>query len=379
MATAIVTTEETQVETNSARAIVSRMRLINALTEVSRAIDKKGTIPIVNTVLICAENNKITLQATNLEVSVEQTIQAQTEASGAICIPSRFILPWLTELDAENVTLDFEAYKLRITGEHGETAMVEGLSVDSFPGFPSPGESGIRISSAVLLRAIHNTRYAISREGSRFTINGCLLKIESGRLTLIATDGHRLVVQAGATEGAAKLRCIIPRKALAILEKRFTERQVESVLISTDNNQVYFKLDDGWIGARKIDVKFPDYTKVTSRHPRYSVAIPDANALLAALRRIGYFADEQSRMMCLEFSGSRLELTSSISETGSARESLKIETEAPNTKIALNAQYVMDAVGCVAAPARLSFTDSVSPVEIADDSGYSCTIMPMRM
>src|SRR6185437_9610525 len=108
----------------------------------------KGTLPIVNTVLICAEDNEIILQATNLEVSAERMIQAQVETPGTVCVPTRCIIPWLIDLDAENVTLDFEEYKLGITGDHGETAKVEGLSVDSFPGMPSPGESGTCVSGA---------------------------------------------------------------------------------------------------------------------------------------------------------------------------------------------------------------------------------------
>jgi DNA polymerase-3 subunit beta len=364
--------------------LVNREDFLFAFKAAGWASTRHNEIPILRCILIEASGNKLTLTGTDLETwfSVPVPALSSEEVHAALAIPKGGILPWLQDLTTATIALRFDGNKLHFTGEHSESesqsVSVTGMSAESFPEIPEPGTGeAIEIPGAVL-RAGVQTRFAISKDESRFTLNAGLLQLTDHCLRFVATDGHRLALQEHPVVTETIFRSLLPRRALQVLALYFEDRPPAVVGLSIQQSSCTFSFGDAYLWTRKVKGGFPDWEKLI-KPPAHSFEIPDVALLTSALQRVSRFSDERSRAIRLTIGHGELTALSSISETGEARETLPIDFEAPKTSIALNIDYLLDALRRVGTPATFSFSGPTEQIVISDCDGFSCLIMPVRI
>lgn len=365
--------------------LVNREDFLRAFTAAGWACARHSELPILRCVLIEARHGRLTLTGTDLETGLRVAAPGMIsgELDAALAIPKDRILPWLQDLASATIALRFDRNKLHFTGEHGDSesqsVSVTGMSAESFPHIPEPDtEHALWIPGAVLRAGVQNTRFAISKEESRFTLNAGLMQLTDQCLRFVATDGIRLALQEHPVATDRSFRFLLPRRALRALALYLEDQPHALAGLSTKGSSRIFSFGDTYLWTRELKGSFPHWEKVI-KPPAHSFGIPDVALLISALQRAGRFSDERSRDIRLTIGHGELTALSRLSETGEARETLPIDFEAPRTTIAFNVDYLLDALGHVGTPATFSFTGPTKQIVISDRDGFSCLIMPIRI
>jgi DNA polymerase-3 subunit beta len=241
---------------------------------------------------------------------------------------------------------------------------------------------------------VMKTQFAITGEDTRYFLNGALLVIKPDRISLVATDGHRLALISAAREQAAaattgqggpdeESRAILPRKTLSELGRLLAEAGEGDLLYSRGENHLFFRIDGRVLISRIIDGQFPAFERVVPRGNDKLVEF-DRDRITAAVKRVSLLSNERSRAVKLEIVAGRVEVSSNSPELGDAREVLLVDYNGAPIQICFNAQYVLDFLNVVQSDNIVfELKDEVSqaimkPVA-AEGYDYTYVIMPMRI
>ena len=262
------------------------------------------------------------------------------------------------------------------------------MSRDSFPELPEMPEVLAEIPIGMLVGLISKTIFAISAEESRFTLNGALLVLRPGKLTMVATDGHRLALCEHEMEAGADVqphRALLPKKAMTELVKLAQELDPEfKVEFSGNENHLFFRAGERLLLSRKLTGNFPDYERVLPGEQPHQVSLA-RDEFRSTIDRVSQFSDERSHAIRVQFIPGEMRLHSSLSDTGETEENLPIEYEGPKVEVGFNAQYIGDFLRAVGGPnVLLGFKDAASAGELrpsgdSEKATYRYVVMPMRL
>ncbi|MGL4438130.1 MAG: DNA polymerase III subunit beta, partial [Bosea sp. (in: a-proteobacteria)] len=252
------------------KVTVERSQLLKALGHVHRVVERRNTIPILSNVLMNANVMGLKLKATDLDIEVVETIQADVSMQGAITVPAHVIYDIVRKLpDGSQVSLETSGETGQMTLRSGRSRFVlQTLPETDFPDITA-GEMPhvFTLASAEFKRLIDKTQFAVSTEETRYYLNGIYfhtLEVEGNALLrAVATDGHRLArVDTPAPKGSAGMPgVIVPRKAVAEIQKLLEggETEVEVQLSAT---KIKVSIGDVVLTSKLIDGTFPDYGRV---------------------------------------------------------------------------------------------------------------------
>src|SRR6266481_8816858 len=172
---------------------VSKNDLLKELTATQGVVERKTTIPILSNFLFEAGSDRLSITATDLDLSLRTSCAAKVKKDGSCTIPARKLYDYVKLLGDGDISIKLlENHWVQIRSGRSNTKMV-GMARANFPALPLfPAQSAIRLPARTLQTMISRTIFAISQEESRYTLNGALLLIKPGSITMVATDGHRL-------------------------------------------------------------------------------------------------------------------------------------------------------------------------------------------
>jgi DNA polymerase-3 subunit beta len=366
---------------------VSRADLVRELSLSQGVVEKKTTIPILSNVLVEADGDRIQLTATDLELGIRCSCAAKVKKAGAGTIPARRLLDYVRLLPDSDVQVKVaENHWANLTCGRSKTR-IAGMSRESFPELPVMPEVLAQIPIGVIGGMISRTVFAISSEESRFTLNGALLVLRKGGLTMVATDGHRLAMTES-TENLpdvnAAYRALLPRKAMLELQKLASDSDPSAMVeFSGDENHLFFKLGDRLLLSRKLTGNFPDYERVLPKDHPHQVAL-NREEFRSAIERVSQFSDERSRAIRIRVGDGEVKVHSSVSETGESEESIPADYKGPAVEIGFNAQYLLEFMRAVPDDQVVFlFKDAHSAGEMQPAgekaAAYRYVIMPMRI
>src|ERR1700677_518966 len=332
---------------------VSRADLVRELNLSQGAVEKKTTIPIMSTVLLEADGDRIHLTATNLELGIRCSCAARVKKSGGGTVPARRLLDYMRLLPDGDVQVKIQENHWASLVSGRSRTRIAGMSRESFPELPQMPALLAEIPIGVLASMISRTIFSISTEESRFTLNGALLVLRKGGLVMVATDSHRLamVESAGEIPGiGTAYRALLPRKAMQELQKLSSEAAPDAIVrFSGDDNHLFFQLGDRMLLSRKLTGNFPDYERVLPKDHPLSVTL-EREELRGAIERVAQYSDERSRAIRVRVAANEVKIHSSVSETGESEESIPVAYDGPSTEIGFNAQYMLDFLRAVGDP-----------------------------
>jgi len=367
---------------------VSKIDLVRELSLSQGVVEKRTTIPILSNVLIEASDDRIHLTATDLELGIRCSCPARVVKSGAGTIPAKRLLDYVRLLPDVDLNIKFleNQWASLVCGR--SRTRIAGMSRESYPELPKMPEALAEIPAPVLSSMIARTVFAISAEESRFTLNGALLVLKPGAVSMVSTDGHRLALVETKTElpgvrGA--YRALLPRKAMNEILKLAEESAADAqISFAGDENHLFFHLGDRLLISRKLTGNFPDFERVLPREHPHSVSL-DKDEMRAAIERVSQFSDERSHAIRLQLGPGEVKVHSSLSETGESEETLPVEYDGAAVEIGFNAQYMLDFLRASGEPqVVLHFKDAQSAGELqpgGDGGGYlyRYVVMPMRI
>src|ERR1700694_5517947 len=366
---------------------VKKFDLLAELNLTQGVVERKTTIPILSHLLCEAKGSRLTLTATDLELSIRTECEAKIKKEGAGTIPAKKLLELVRLLpEGENKVKLLENHWVEIVSDKKKYKLV-GMAKENFPALPVMPHTLVKIPAAIIENLIRKTKFAISMEESRYTLNGGLLILKPDTLAMVATDGHRLALAETDHKLAGlngEVKVLIPKKAMDEVEKLSSAAGSDAQIdFAKDESHLFFQVGHRLLISRILTGQFPNYEAVLPRDNNKSVVIERAE-LSDAVRRVSQLADQRSHAVKLAVSKEGIEISASSPEYGEAKETIEKEFKGDPIAIGFNSSYMLDFLSAAAdGPISIELKDEQSAGQmrpLADESyRYRYIIMPMRI
>ena len=361
------------------RITCSKAELASALSVVARAVSTRGAVQVLGGILLQAEGERLTLSATDMEISIRSSLAGEVVGDASVVVPGRLLTDLVRLLPDDKVTLAFDEGDgvLSVTsGNHASRLNV--YSAEDFPRLPPLDVQLQTIDAAALLATIEKVGRAASRDESRPVLTGVLVRFEGEKLVMAATDSYRLAVkETNLAAPGPDLDAIIPARALQELTR--LAAGAEEVELGVHENHVIFSAGDVWLTSRRIDGQFPNYKQLLPETFEIEIAIA-REALHEVVRRAGLMAQRNAPLR-LRFAEGELTVSAQTQDVGEATESLPIEYAGEELEIGFNPDFLRDGLEAVSTETvQLKLIKRLRPGLIAaPDESFSYLIMPIRL
>jgi DNA polymerase-3 subunit beta len=376
-------------ETMTMEITVSKGELLRELTATQGVVERKTTIPILSNYLFEAGDDKLSLTATDLDLSLRTSCNAKVKKEGSCTIPARKLHDYVKLLPDADITIKLlENHWVSIRCGRSNTKMV-GMAKSNFPTLPAfPTAGAITIPAKVLRGLIARTGFAISNEESRYTLNGALMLLKPESITMVATDGHRLAHCERSGEKfdgvSGEMKTLVPKKAMDELKSLLdSEKDAETIEFAKDESTLFFRIGSRLLTSRQLTGQFPNFEAVLPKDNNKIIPI-NADELNAAILRVAQFADERSRAVRLKLEKSELKISASSTESGESEDSVEVPYTGDPLTVGFNAAYLVDFLKAAgSSEVRLELKDPQSAGQLrpaeGDDYKYRYIVMPMRI
>ncbi len=391
---------------------VEQKDLSNELALASGMIDSKPTIPMLSCALLEARGQTLSIQATDLDTGLNVQLPANVTEEGVVAVPIKRLSNYVKLLPAAAVRMKTSGASEMVSISCGRAkTRIAGVSAHNFPEVPAMPAEKTKLPTRTLLSAIPRAVISIADQQSHYTLAGAKFVVERDKVSLVATDGHRLAVYTEPREGvddATEFDALISKKALLRLQRVLSlpqagqERQDEEgaeepdagssstglaqTEVAHEQNNLFFRLGRRLFTCRKVKGRFPDHTRVMPRD--LGIALEMTNGVLhGVLQRVQQFSDERARPVGLELGDGTLTVKADHASWGSSEESLPIDYDGDTVEVGFNALYILDFLGvCDSETVYLKLRDSQSAAQMevpgmdgGDAPEYRYVIMPIRI
>jgi DNA polymerase-3 subunit beta len=368
---------------------VQQSELVRALGAVASVVSNKTTLPILSTILFDADGDRLTLAATDLDVSVVTRIDGvKVGKAGRIAVPAAKFVAFTRTLGPENV--DVKATVEKVTVSAGKARFDESLmSADEFPSLPKiADDQSFEIDSDVLCEMIGSTIYAISRDETRPALQGVLWELKPGAFTMVATDGHRLARVRRAVDLPVKAERKLIASSAGLQQVQRLAEGTETVKVYLGEHQLSFEIGATTVHTRLVEGMFPSYEQVIPKGNDQR-AICDRQTLADRIRRVKISADRVTNQVRFELEQDSLGLSASGTEGSHAEDELKVDYSGEPLIIGFNHNYVEDVlkhmgsenvvIALERSDAAAIFLPGEDPSAGVDESDDLCLLMPLRL
>src|ERR1700687_768421 len=307
---------------------VSKSALLNELSTTQGVVERKTTIPILSNLLVEAKGDRLNINATDLELSIRTSFEAKIKKEGAGTIPAKKLLELVRLLPEGEIKVRLlENHWVEIVSDRKKYKLV-GMAKENFPALPAMPHTLVKISAPVMESLIAKTKFAISMEESRYTLNGGLLILKPDTLAMVATDGHRLALAETDQKLAGingEMKRVIPQKAMDEVEKLSGAAGSDAhIEFAKDESNLFFQIGHRLLISRILTGQFPNYEAVLPRENNKTVVLERAE-LTDAVRRVSQLADQRSHAVKFAVSKEGIEISASSPEYGEAKENIDKE------------------------------------------------------
>jgi DNA polymerase-3 subunit beta len=358
---------------------VTQENLNKALGTVARVANTRGTLPVLANVLIKTVNNRLSIAATNLDIAITHYIGAKVAEDGSITVPARLMQDFVSSLPSDVINLELEEYKLHISTEQ-YNSVINGVSAEEFPVMPAIEKGNTwSVSGSVLKKSLQQVVMAASTDEARPVLTGVLLHSQDSKLFMAATDSYRLA-EKDLGNSADNIELLIPVSAMQDLLRILGDFEGD-VEVTSDEQQVLFRVGDVELVARLIEGKYPDYRKLIPQQFATTATLKRAD-LMNVTKVSALFARESAGSITVNVdeASQSLSIRSVASQLG--ENTAKAEAKVTGTgAITLNSRYLLDALQALGGDEVLfAFNGKLEPTVIRDPAAddYTHIIMPLK-
>lgn len=345
--------------------VVSSTDLLNHLQSVSRVINSKNTLPILDNFLFNLDGKELEITASDLETTMITSLSLEnTSESGKISIPARLLTDTLKEFSDQPLTFDIntDTKAIVITTENGQFTIV-GQSGDDFPQLPVIKEekkASLKITSEALESGISNAIFATADDDLRPVMNGIFIEIAPENITFVASDAHKLVrYKRSDINSDITSSFILPKKPAGLL-KNLLAKEDGDIIIEFDDKNAFFTLHNYKMICRLVEGNYPSYNAVIPVDNPNKLII-DRLKFLNTIRRVSVFANQASNLIKMQLSGNQVTVSAQdIDFSISAYERLACQYDGDDMGIGFKSVFLIEILS------NLNSSDVV--VELSDPS-----------
>ncbi len=361
--------------------------IATAVGAASKVVNAHTTVPVLSNVLLEADDGKIAVRATDLELTLEHAFPAQVAQGGSVTIPAKLFASYLGNLGPGTLELTGTPTRASIKCERSNYDF-HALPADDYPPLPAATRgSHFEIAAKRFREAIDATIFAASSEEARGAVlMGTLLEVEGNALTMVATDGYRLAKFATTLDEGSALteKFIVPSRALSEVARNLGAGDRIAVnALGAQSNQLQMTSGDVSITVRLVDGQYPNYQQVIPAKFDRTVTV-STPALIGTLRRAELVAGDRASMVKLAIANQTLIVTANSDTSGNAYEELEVEQTGEDLTIAFNARYLVEILNHIKSDKTvIEFLGPLSPAAIrpleALEAGQQLyVLMPLR-
>jgi DNA polymerase-3 subunit beta len=354
---------------------VQRATLADALATVAPTVDRRSTRPVLSHVLLVANSDGLTLETTDTDASTRHRIKADVTESGALCVPHRLLTEIARSASATQLTLSpaRSGNRLTVTAP-GYSATLHTLPAEDFPDEPDDSDAvELNVDGAEFAAVIDTVQHAVGTDISRRALEGVSMVVQSGLLTLAATDGYRLAVAKCDVSGADVTALVRPGVLRAVASSG-----AGAIAIRLTDRRAVFDVGTTVYAAQLIDATYPAYAAIVPKTHDTTVTV-NRSELAQAVKAALLFARTSANIVTFATEGDVLTLQAA-GEDGET--CLEVDAQVQGAKLdpyRLNAAYVLDMLGALEGETVTArFTEPTRPgLWTGSRDGAFCVAMPM--
>ena len=362
-----------------------REDLLFGVQIIGKAISTKNTMPILAGILIIAEDNHITMRATDLDIAVQCDVPADVVSPGRLVIADgkRFI-DIVRQLPDNNINISLiNDYDVNIN--YGISSInVRGFESDQFPHLPDlQGELAGSLKGDMFARIVKQTAIACANDEIQPILTGIMMDIDGADINFVATDFHRLTLSKAVwqTDNTAAMKVIVPAKTM--LDVAALADAEEEVQINISRNNICFRLGSTIIISRLISGQFPDYHPIIPKEEQFKHRIFVNKALLnSSLKRASLLSKDANNTVRLEFKPEQIIMTANTSDIGNIREVIAAAVSGEELLVGYNLKYILDFLKVSSSEniyMRLSGNLTPGTMTEEDNESFIYIILPLRL
>jgi DNA polymerase III subunit beta len=359
-------------------------KVLAALQSVAGIVERRHTLPVLANVLIRKTGGELQLTTSDLEIQIRTQADLGGDAAAfATTVGARKLIDILRTLPSDQtVSLESSASKLILKGGKSKFTL-QTLPAEDFPLVQeSPGFGPVfSVPQKTLKGLLNQVSFSMAVHDIRYYLNGILFVAEGKKLSLVATDGHRLAFASAELDvEVPKQEVILPRKTVLELQRLLSDKE-GAIEMQFAPNQARFRFEGMEFVTKLVEGKFPDYNRVIPRNHK-NIVVLGRTALLSALQRAAIMTSEKFKGVRLNLEPGSLRVASNNADQEEAVDELDIEYDGDPIEIGFNVTYLIDALTNMGQDmVRVEFADGNSSalVTIPDNEHFKYVVMPMRI
>ena len=368
---------------------ISSSKLFSQLQAVSRVINNKNSLPILDDVLFDLAGNVLTLTASDGETTIRTSMEVEAvEDAGKVASAAKLLLETLKEFSEQPLvfTIDENNFAVSMVSQNGTYSFV-GVNGNEYPEMPvaEDGAQAVVMPASVLQAAIEKTIFCTADDDLRPVMNGIFFDIAEDKVTMVATDAHRLVryTNTGVAAGAAA-SFILPKKPAGLLKNLLAKEESE-VKVTFGQKNARFEFGSTIIVCRQIEGRFPNYNAVIPQGNQNIVTV-DRPTIINACKRVAVFANNGTAQLRLALSENQIKISAQdIDFSTSAEETISCDYNGTPMAIGFKAPFLIDLLSSIeSADVQLKLADParaglILPAENAENEDVLMLLMPMLL
>ncbi len=362
----------------------TQQSLSKALNTVSKAVTSRTTIPILKGILLeVNQDNTLTLSASDLDLSIEKTIEITTEEIGSVVLSAKLFSDIIRKLPNEEIQIEAQENNTIIIKCLASEFTIVGQPADEFPNIGEINEENKLIfEKDILKEMIKKTSFAASIDESKGIIVGVLIEMEEESFNMVALDGFRMAITREDMKNEEQKKIIISARILNEINKIISENEeTKGISLILDEKKAIFLLNETKIVLRLLEGDFIKYDDILPKEYQCKVILNRAE-LLNSIERASLLAKEgKNNLIKLSIFRDKIIITSR-SEEGNVKEEIFMEKEGIDLDIGFNSKYLLDVLKVISDESIvMEFNTSVSPCLIKPVKGreYVYLVLPVRI
>lgn len=359
---------------------IVRSKFIEGLKSVQNIVAGKGSLAILQNVLLEAKGHELKMTTTDLDISIRTVCECEVAEAGSTTLPVKLLFNAITKVVEGEVNVEVDAKERADISAGNARYKLAGMPESEFPRLPQDEEAySYNISQLLFKEMLRKVSYAASQDDTRRTLKGVFISFKDSKLTMVATDGRRLALVENELEFPKECEkdIVLPFKAVGELQRSLgTEGDIS---LTIQKSQICFQIGEMRIYSKLMDEVYPNYRQVIPKETSEHVTV-DRQLLLDAIDRASVMTMDEAHSTKFIFENGKLTVMSTASDIGEAKDIVPIKYAGEKIEIMFNPSYVMDPLKAIDEDeVTINMNDGHSPAVIKCSIPFLYVLMPLRI